>query len=250
MLVLLWMHIIGILKVREMGYIYRIWNIYNNKSYVGQTTKIDPLDRIDQHLYGSRLGSIVVQRAILKHGINKFRYEIIKRDVPNELLDLYEIKYIRRFVSHHNGYNLTVGGNQNMLGYKHTDETKRKMRVSHQGMAGKRHSETTKRKMSEVKIGSNNSNYGKPTSRKQKETVSSIMKGNKHAVGHKWTEERRCRGKEVMMGKQYALGYRHTEEAKHKISEAGFGRKHTEEAKRKISKAATEQWARWKRENL
>jgi len=77
---------------------------------------------------------------------------------------------------------------------------------------GKQRSEKTKQKIRETLL-------------KQRDIISQRMKGNKHGLGHKLSEE-----------------------AKRKLSELNKGRKHTEETKKKLSKIIKQQYTDGKRD--
>ena len=53
-----------------MGYIYKITNLINNKSYIGYT--IYPQNRFIDHQHGR--GSVLVYQAIKKYGIDNFEW--------------------------------------------------------------------------------------------------------------------------------------------------------------------------------
>ena len=99
-----------------MGYIYIITNQLNNKKYVGQTSKVNPQLRYNQHKYCASHpetgnGNIsYLHRAMAKYGIENFSFEIIE-EVDNSLLDekeCYWIKALNTLMP--NGYNMTEGG--------------------------------------------------------------------------------------------------------------------------------------------
>lgn len=98
------------------GLIYKITNIVNNKSYIGQTKsiikndiEIGLLKRWKEHK--NRNACPYFYNAIQKHGINNFKLEIlIYCNVFH--LDYYEKKYISLYSTNNKlfGYNLTDGG--------------------------------------------------------------------------------------------------------------------------------------------
>ena len=99
------------------GVIYRIWNISNGMSYIGQTVNLHK--RISRHL-NAQSGSPYLCNAIKKYGKDKFKYEILEANVDESHLDKLEILYIRFFNSvHPYGYNLTKGGD-GVRGIKHS----------------------------------------------------------------------------------------------------------------------------------
>lgn len=99
-----------------VGYVYKITNNVDGKSYVGQTTN-SLYKRFNQHcLKSSRCKYI--KNAIFLHGRSNFSIEVlIKIKYSNErdlkkLLNENEKKFIEELNTlHPNGYNLTTGGN-------------------------------------------------------------------------------------------------------------------------------------------
>lgn len=123
-------------------YIYKITNLFNNKIYIGQTVR-DVRYRWNHH---KTCGVSAIGKAIKKHGVENFKFEIIETVLNIEDLNKKEIECIRTFNSiAPNGYNLELGG------------------LNH------RISDITRNKMSIAKI-------GKTTSDKQKTTVSELIK--------------------------------------------------------------------------
>lgn len=96
--------------------IYRYTNLINGKRYIGQA--IDLEERHNEHIYSvlnNRPGQMI-EYAMVKYGIENFRYEIIEYCSKEELNDL-EIYWIDYYNTQNNrrdglgyGYNLTKGG--------------------------------------------------------------------------------------------------------------------------------------------
>ena len=94
-----------------MGYIYKITNKINGKSYVGQTVK-DFKIRFRQHLLNYNkeyFSQIVLYKAFKKYGVENFIFEPIE-EVENKDLDDREKYWIIHNNSYLNGYNSTIGG--------------------------------------------------------------------------------------------------------------------------------------------
>ena len=184
-----------------MGYVYKITNTVNNKSYIGISVNEPEKDRIQKHLSGK--GNRVLANAVKKYGKDAFTYEVLEANVFDEFLPDLEVAYIANCntIAPH-GYNLTHGGDNHK---KLSADTRRKMSEAHKGKKnhqfGRRHSVSTRRKMSEA-------HKGKKLSTEARRKMSETRKGRKHS-----TETRR------------------------KISEAKKGRKHSIEARRKMSEA-------------
>src|SRR5699024_6522632 len=119
----------------------------NNKSYIGLTIQ-GSRTRYLHHQYEVRSGSnFPIHNAIRKHGLNNFELtEIINLEELNyspELLKDLEKHYIRLYNSNNRSicYNITEGGD-GTLGRKHSNETKRKIRLK---ALGRKATEETKK---------------------------------------------------------------------------------------------------------
>ena len=87
--------------------IYRIYNIENNKSYIGQSTNII------SRWYSHYLTPVTEFDKTLRNlGIEKFNFEILE-ECPIEQLNEKEKYYISYYNSYNNGYNKTQGGDYN-----------------------------------------------------------------------------------------------------------------------------------------
>ena len=93
-----------------MGYIYKITNKTNKKSYIGLTSK-NVEERWREHIQASN--NIKLQRplysAIRKYGLSNFDIEIIE-EVEEDFLGEREIFWISHFNTYEEGYNATMGG--------------------------------------------------------------------------------------------------------------------------------------------
>jgi len=164
------------MKPRSLMIIYKVVNRINGKCYVGQTVrKFDT--RIYWHIHSAKVGpTSFLHRAIRKYGPQSFEWFVIDtadtRDVLNQK-ERYWIWNLNTMIP--NGYNMTEGGTggANNKGKSHSKDTILKMSKRHMGEAnpffGRHHSEENMRKMSER------------------------LRGNKHLLGHKHTEETRHR---------------------------------------------------------
>lgn len=95
----------------NIGYIYKITNLINNKVYIGQTERTIEL-RWKQHLNNVDKLSYSLYSAIKKYGINNFKIEELEQ-CPIEELDYKEQYWIKKYNSYSNGYNENLGGNGN-----------------------------------------------------------------------------------------------------------------------------------------
>ena len=126
--------------------IYKITNKINNKVYIGQSVGV--YFRWYHHkweLRNNRHFNIHLQRAWNKYGEDNFEFDIIELCLPEELYDK-ERFYISKYNSMVLGYNHNEGG----IGWRHTDETKRKISEANKG---KIYSDKTKKKMSDANKG-------------------------------------------------------------------------------------------------
>lgn len=120
------------------GIIYKIVNKINGKLYVGQTW--DTLKhRFNNHKYGNKQ-CIKLSRAIAKYGTQNFDIESILIAHTQEVLDYWEIYFIKNLDTIANGYNIREGGSRG----KHSLESRRKMSEVRKGII---FSEETKRRI-------------------------------------------------------------------------------------------------------
>ena len=206
-----------------MYYIYRITNIVNGKTYIGQH-KYKELN--DDYMGSGKL----LYKAKKKYGIENFKKEILVFNVvKKEHADLLEKTFIaseRKKVGKKNCYNITDGGSGGSGPI--SEETKRKMSESGKG---KHLSEETKKKMSEAK-------KGKTFSKEHKKKMSEAHKGLLKGKHWKLSDETKRKISEARKGRSsWIKGKHHSEEVKRKMSEVHKGKKLLEETKRKISKS-------------
>jgi len=114
------------------GVIYKITNLKNEKTYIGQTIKTVEY-RLRQHINDAkRLNSTVLHRAMNKYGTDFFKIEIIDTADTIEELNIKEIQMIKDYKSlcSENGYNELIGGGSAAC----TEYTKRKRSASLKGL--------------------------------------------------------------------------------------------------------------------
>lgn len=126
--------------------IYKITNIKNEKSYIGQSINI--YDRWRQHVRDSKNKNgksynTPIHSAIRKYGEDGFRYEIIEVCGVDDLDDR-EIYYISKYktltsLKDSHGYNLVVGGNQGSRGRVKTKEERIKIGENRDYKSGSSH---------------------------------------------------------------------------------------------------------------
>lgn len=99
-----------------MAFIYCITNVINNKMYVGKTTT-SITQRFKEHCKDSkkeRCEKRPLYDAMNKYGIENFVVSQLIECEPDEL-DSYEVLFIEKLDTYHNGYNATKGGDGSIL---------------------------------------------------------------------------------------------------------------------------------------
>lgn len=156
--------------------IYCIENLINGKKYVGQG--ID----IEKRMNKTHNDSSALNNAFRKYGKDNFKKYVLVYCEVFELdgLEMALIKFLKSHISEH-GYNISFGGNTPMLGWKHSEETKRKMSIAKAGEKhffwGKHHSDKTKIKISESLVGEKNPLWGKHKTEDMKRRISLATSG-------------------------------------------------------------------------
>ena len=158
--------------------IYRITNLINSKTYIGQ----HKYKKLDDSYMGS---GVYIKRAINKYGIENFKKEILVFNISKkEHIDLLE----KTFIASERGkgkaeYNIANGG-KGSAGHKMSESAKIKLSERSKGNqyhTGHHNSEETKRKWSEERkgknAGKNNPMYGKHFSEETKRKLSDSHKG-------------------------------------------------------------------------
>jgi group I intron endonuclease len=92
--------------------IYKITNMINGKSYIGQSVNIHRRWRMeiaDSNNVNNHSYDYPLMKAFRKYGIDNFKFEIIE-ECKNEELNQREIYWIDYFDTFFHGYNQTLGG--------------------------------------------------------------------------------------------------------------------------------------------
>jgi len=120
---------------RHKSGIYMIYNLINDKSYIGSASNNRINVRFRNHIIHGT-GSKLTNLAVKEYGLENFAFIVIeyfsvfvlKENFNKAHLSLLELEtyYIEKFAPQYNI--LQIGGNS--LGYRHTEETKYKMKVS------------------------------------------------------------------------------------------------------------------------
>ena len=104
------------------GFIYKITNTINGKSYIGQTIQ-NVKERFYQHCAtkcSQAILNMVIHKAINKYGKSNFTIEVIE-EVESTNLNDRERYWIRYYDSYNNGYNSTEGGQDGIKLFKNLD---------------------------------------------------------------------------------------------------------------------------------
>ena len=104
------------------GFIYKITNKVNGKSYIGQTIQ-NVKERFYQHCAikcSQAVLNMAIHRAINKYGKSNFTIEVIE-EVESTNLNDRERYWIKYYNSYNNGYNSTKGGQDKIKMFKNLD---------------------------------------------------------------------------------------------------------------------------------
>lgn len=104
------------------GFIYKITNKINGKSYIGQTIQ-NVKERFYQHCAtkcSQAILNMVIHKAINKYGKSNFTIEVIE-EVESTNLNDRERYWIRYYDSYNNGYNSIEGGQDGIKLFKNLD---------------------------------------------------------------------------------------------------------------------------------
>ena len=99
-----------------MGFIYKITNNINNKSYIGKTERSIEV-RYKEHLRHKDYLDLPLYRAFNKYGIENFSISQIE-ECDNNDLDNREIYWINYYKTYSDGYNCTGGGEGGVKTYE------------------------------------------------------------------------------------------------------------------------------------
>ena len=104
------------------GFIYKITNTINGKSYIGQTIQ-NVKERFYQHCAtkcSKAVSNMAIHRAIKKYGKSNFTVEVIE-EIDSANLNDRERYWIKYYDSYNNGYNSTKGGQDGCKPFKDLD---------------------------------------------------------------------------------------------------------------------------------
>lgn len=104
------------------GFIYKITNTINGKSYIGQIIQ-NVKERFYQHCAtkcSKAVSNMAIHRAIKKYGKSNFTVEVIE-EIDSANLNDRERYWIKYYNSYNNGYNSTKGGQDGCKPFKDLD---------------------------------------------------------------------------------------------------------------------------------
>ena len=122
--------------MEQLGCIYLITCLKNNKKYVGQHCNPTPFKRFKEHLKAKNICPL--HKAIRKYGKDAFKIETLCI-VPYEALTRMEGYFAEQFETYVwnnlGGYNAVWCSNSPNLGIKHSNESRAKMSLAQKNMS-------------------------------------------------------------------------------------------------------------------
>lgn len=240
--------------------IYKITHKDTGQAYVGLSENIEK--RWYEHIHSPKLKNSYIDRAIKKHGEDKFDLEIIE-ELPNDrsLLMEREEYWVSYYNTYENDfhYNLTPGGdfspmkvpeiaakmsgeNNPMKNPEIAAKKSKAMSGKNNPMYGKRGKESPRfgrKHTSETKEKMSKAHKGKKLSEEAKQKMSKAKSGeNNPMFGKRHSEDARKKMSKAHSGKNHHFyGKKLSEETRKKMSESHKGKKLSEEHKKNLSKA-------------
>jgi group I intron endonuclease len=207
--------------------IYIIQNLKNEKVYIGQS--VDCEKRINGHIFRLKRNqhkNNYLQKSFNKHGIENFKFEILK-ECQKENLDDLERFFIRVYYSWKRefGYNNTFGGHFGEI----TNDSKKKQLKNSFHNGHHKHSEETKEYIRQLK-----KEYYKNFDNR-------LFKEKNHMFGQKWEDHPEWSRNSCVFGmkkENHPLwGKHHSEKSKQLMSEKAKIRKISDETRQKYTKS-------------
>ena len=198
-----------------MYFIYQITNTVNNKLYIGQTNNSNL--RWSQHKSNAKYNKSgqVVTRAMVKYGVDAFKFDVIATCKSQEDVNQTEAQLIKQYGSRNplKGYNVDIGGfvepRPAEIGLRISDSLKKHYETHDSKRKGTTVSDDVKKKMSESAMGKAGTNEGKKFDDEWRLAIAKARSGMESKAHRRFSEEVEkeiCRlyVEEEMSG--YALG--------------------------------------------
>ena len=180
-----------------------MWTVYkhtspSSKSYIGITHR-KLIYRYGKDGNGYKQNK-VFWKAIQKYGWKSFTHEVLETNLTEEEAYQKEQYYIAEYNTYvPNGYNLSLGGESGSFGYRHTEETKKRIgEISKvKGFKGHTHTEESKEKNRLAHIGKKNPHNDEwrikvsQSNKGKKRTEEAKIKMRNAKLGTQWPEERK-----------------------------------------------------------
>lgn len=164
------------------GYIYKITNKINGKSYIGKTNNLRR--RWNEHKWGKG-GTAILNKAFKKYGVSNFEFSLVEKrefatkEELNKELSQMEIDYVAKFKTYRKGYNATIGG-EGAVGHSVTEELKQRFREL----------KLERYKSEEARLQCGNGMRGKHHTKEVRERIREALLNRDHAIYEKMAAER------------------------------------------------------------
>lgn len=185
------------MKPEKLITIYKIVNVLNGKTYVGQTVNMER--RLREHARGKNPNA-AIHLAIAKYGAESFVHEVVCVCANKKAADAVETALIDLWGTRENGYNLAPGGlgtgageANHRWGTKHNQKQHEALIRNNKARAGTRLSEERRKIISEQQ-------KGRPRTPAQ---IAALIATNKKRAGRKATDETRAKLSVARKGKAH-----------------------------------------------
>lgn len=131
---------------KDKSFVYQWTNKINGKEYLGSTTNAKRRISTYYDLKSLEDGNMPIYKAILKYGHENFIFDIIEYCQPYEVIQR-EQYYLDNFDFSYN----VLAKADSILGYKHTEETKAKMK-GRKNLLGYKHTPETIERLREIQM--------------------------------------------------------------------------------------------------
>lgn len=207
-------------KIRiQFHYLYSITNLINGKVYIGQTVDLSKRWYDHRKVVQTNKPTQIVHRALIKYGLNNFKFEVIatcrNQDDANHI-EIELIKQYNSYVENGQGYNATYGG----FNAPKTEEFRQMMRNWHANL-----SLEEKEKRAEIH---------------RKAMINLIETKGHPCQGRKWSEEEHLKQKKTRETLDYDKIY--TKEIREKFSKSHIGKEIPLEQRQKMADGIKASW--------